>query len=193
MTWLQDANYVKTSGYNDDGRLTWPNALDWVSQLSYQGFDDWRLPTISPVNGTSFQYGLSYDGSTDQGYNNSSQRSELGYMFHVNLGNLSHFDTNGNIRSGSTGTDFGVTNAGLFINLENYLYWTSERYDRFLFDPVTWTFFANTGFQGPANMLDQFHVWAVRSGDVITTVPVPGAVWMFASGVLGFIGLRCKR
>ena len=45
ITWLQDANYAKTSGYDSDGRMTWDNAVAWANQLEYQGYKDWRLPT----------------------------------------------------------------------------------------------------------------------------------------------------
>lgn len=38
ITWLQDADLSRTS-------MTWADALSWASQLVYQGFDDWRLPT----------------------------------------------------------------------------------------------------------------------------------------------------
>src|SRR3972149_1606307 len=44
LTWLQDANYAMTSGYDSDGRMTWVAAMAWASGLSYGGYDDWRLP-----------------------------------------------------------------------------------------------------------------------------------------------------
>lgn len=45
VTWLQDANYAKTSGYDADGLLMWDMAMVWADGLVYQGYDDWRLPT----------------------------------------------------------------------------------------------------------------------------------------------------
>jgi hypothetical protein len=30
VTWLQDANYAKTSGYDADGKMTWVNAVAWA-------------------------------------------------------------------------------------------------------------------------------------------------------------------
>lgn len=45
VTWLQDANYAKTSGYDADGYFnSWQSAYDWVNQLVVGGLDDWRLP-----------------------------------------------------------------------------------------------------------------------------------------------------
>ena len=54
ITWLKDANYAQTSGYDADGRMNWSAANAWAAGLSY--FDsvrnvtwtDWRLPTVNP-------------------------------------------------------------------------------------------------------------------------------------------------
>lgn len=48
ITWLADANYAMTSGYDTDGLMTWSDAMDWTSGLIYGGYDDWRLPTHGP-------------------------------------------------------------------------------------------------------------------------------------------------
>ena len=47
ITFLQDANYAKTSNYDgadDDGRMQWIDAVEWAENLVYQGYYDWRLP-----------------------------------------------------------------------------------------------------------------------------------------------------
>lgn len=44
ITWLADADYALTSGYDDDGNMLWEDALLWANSLSYGGFTDWRLP-----------------------------------------------------------------------------------------------------------------------------------------------------
>lgn len=46
ITWLQGANYAKTSGYDADGRMNWSAANVWAEALSYGGYSDWRLPTV---------------------------------------------------------------------------------------------------------------------------------------------------
>ncbi|MCP3670651.1 MAG: DUF1566 domain-containing protein [Gammaproteobacteria bacterium] len=71
ITWLQDANYAQTSGYYADGRMTWADANTWAGQLSYGGYDDWRLASAgnAPVSGYNVTTG------------------ELGHMFYNNLGN----------------------------------------------------------------------------------------------------------
>ena len=52
VTWLQDANYAKTNGYDTDGVMTWVEANTWASNLIYFDsvrnvtYDDWRLPLV---------------------------------------------------------------------------------------------------------------------------------------------------
>jgi len=48
ITWLQDANYAKSSGHDSDGLMNWDQAVYWAGQLVYKGYDDWRLPTTDP-------------------------------------------------------------------------------------------------------------------------------------------------
>ena len=51
VTWLQDANYARTSGFDDDGLMSWYQAMEWVATLEYGGYDDWRLPRFdSPTS-----------------------------------------------------------------------------------------------------------------------------------------------
>ncbi len=61
ITWLQDANYAKTWGYDADGRMTWSQAMTWADQLVYAGYDDWRLPRTLPVNGSSYNNTSAYN------------------------------------------------------------------------------------------------------------------------------------
>ena len=44
MTWLADANYAKTSGYDADGLMDWQSAMDWAANLSY--YDSVRGLTV---------------------------------------------------------------------------------------------------------------------------------------------------
>ena len=91
VTWLQDANYAKTSGYDADGLMDWSAANVWATNLFYHDsvrgadWNDWRLARNGPV-GSDWNYAFSYDGSTDSGYNITSPKSELAYMYYANLG-----------------------------------------------------------------------------------------------------------
>ncbi len=64
-TWLQNANYTGNT-------LTWDNAVIWVDNLVYQGYDDWRLPftdtSCSGNNCTGSEMGhLFYNESVTSG------------------------------------------------------------------------------------------------------------------------------
>lgn len=91
VTWLQDANYAQSSGYDGDGLMTWDQAVTWVGNLTYGGYDDWRLPTFDPDNPDARV--------------NATLLHEMGYLNYVELGNST---------SGS-GTD--PMNQGPFANM----------------------------------------------------------------------------
>ncbi|PIQ12851.1 MAG: hypothetical protein COW07_02885 [Hydrogenophilales bacterium CG12_big_fil_rev_8_21_14_0_65_61_21] len=44
ITWLADANYAMTSGYDADGLMNWAAANAWAAGLVYGGYENWRLP-----------------------------------------------------------------------------------------------------------------------------------------------------
>jgi hypothetical protein len=201
VTWLQDANYAVTSGYvannlKDDGRFSFNNVLadgrmgrnaasTWVNQLDFRGYNDWRLPMMGPVNGTNFQLIVTRDGSTDRGWNITSPNAEMSHMFYVNLMNEGQFDTDGN-PTGCGGNC--LTNTGPFENLQSFLYWYGNDF------MVTQAIFdTQIGLQNAfRNPEEEFFTWAVRSGDV-TVVPVPSALWLFASGLFGLFSWKRKQ
>ena len=47
ITWLGDANWAKTSGFDPNGEITWDEARAWAGGLTIGGFSDWRLPITS--------------------------------------------------------------------------------------------------------------------------------------------------
>jgi len=47
ITWLGDASWAKTSGFDPDGEMTWDEARAWAGGLTIGGFSDWRLPITS--------------------------------------------------------------------------------------------------------------------------------------------------
>src|SRR3989344_3850600 len=63
ITWLANANYAGTA-------MTWANANTWASGLNINGVTGWRLPTVSPIDGTTADdFTLAYDGTEDRGLN----------------------------------------------------------------------------------------------------------------------------
>ena len=195
ITWLQDANYAKTqhtatngSQGAANGLMTWTAARTWAANLSYGGYNNWRLPSANLINGANPC--TAYNGSCDTGWN--IKRSELGHMFFNNLANLSSHDVNGFWQSGSgvmnRSFDDGGNGSNVSIsNLDNSIYWFDEEYapdtDR------AWTLFTSMGWQVDLGKSSTVLSWAVRDGDV-SPVPVPGAAWLLGTALLGLAGMK---
>lgn len=162
ITWLSDANYSMTSGYDDDGRMIWWEAEIWSNQLIYEGFDDWRLP------------------SGGECINLNCNDSEMSHLFYNELG----------ITAGSSILNSSDPDMSLFSNMQSYMYWSDYEY---WLDSRTASYFASLdGFQGDANKYDYKYALAVHDGD-IGAVPVPAAVWLFGSGLIGLIGFARRK
>lgn len=174
ITWLSDANYARTSGYDADGLMSWTGANAWAAGLSYGGYSDWRLPTALNQNGSEPCRMYFCD-------------SEMGYMFYNNMGGS----------AGSSilaGTNIG--NLALVTNLQSSDYWSGTAYAP---QPAHFAWHTNyndgafqdyrilhTGYQ-----YQEFYAWAVRDGDV-APVPEPETYAMMLAG-LGLLGLTARR
>ena len=184
ITWLQDANYAKTSGYDADGRMTWDQATTWAANLSYYDsvrgvtYDDWRLPTMidtgSPgcnwaTSGADCGYNVqTYDAGTDTVY------SEMAYMYYVNLGLDGSVDASGTYQptwgifgngtlNGTGSNSYGQNDVGLIDNLQANVYWSGLEYA-----PNTnnaWNFNTNNGNQNANDKNNDNYAWAVRPGE----------------------------
>ena len=182
ITWLQDANYAATqyaatSGAQGDadGAMTWSTAQAWAGGVDYLGYTNWRLPTIGPLNGTSYDLNSSNYGETDNSYNNI-QATELGHLFHESLGYLSKYF---NWKYGSNSSSvFGAS-------LQRDEYWSGSEtsgVEAMYFD-------MSDGQQSYDLKTREFYALLVSDGDVaMSPVPVPAAVWLFASGLMGMLG-----
>jgi hypothetical protein len=163
ITWLADADYAQTSSYDSDGKMDWASAVAWASQLSYCAYDDWRLPRTLPVNGTDYVNNLAYDGTADVGYNIVSPSSELAYMFAVNLGNRSYYDTSG----AGPQPGYGLTATGPFVNVHEYYYWSETELTNL--QDYSWGYSFIVGGQRMYYQPSEHYAWAVRDGDVQPT------------------------
>jgi len=189
LTWLADANYAQTSGYDadGDGRMTWQAANDWAAQLTVGGVSGWRLANTVDVGNDGATLINPYQG-IDYAYNITTH-SELSNMFYNVLGNTAYYDTSGTV-TGCTAPDYCLTNTGPFSNVQPYLYWSATEYA-----PNTnsaWKFGMDVGYQDSSSKTYSLNAWAVQSGDV-SAVPVPAAVWLFGSGLIGLVGFARRK
>ncbi len=192
ITWMRDADYARTSGYDDDGVMHWNEAMSWVAGLEYAGYDDWRLPAMRDTGPIGCQY--RYSGS-DCGYSvlttdGATVYSELASLWYDTLGNQPYYD-----EQGAPHTDRGLRHTGPFENLSlgavSYVYWTNLSYAP---NPAeAWRFHAYLGEQRQNDKnFNTFHAWAVRDGDV-SPAPLPAAAWLFGSVLLMGAGAGIGR
>ena len=198
VTWLQDANYAKTSGYAADGVMTWSQANTWANGLVYGGYSDWRLARNTPVNGTpsGWNYDYSTNGTTDVGHNITSTFSELSYMYYVNLGLKGEFSASGAYQPdhgvNGNGTYGGQKDIGLVKNLQSGVYWSGTAYAPSPADGAS-LFSTGNGLQDYNFQSFGLFAWAVRPGNVtVAAVPVPGSVALLAGG-LALLGVMTRR
>lgn len=172
ITWLQDANYAMTSGYDDDGLMTFNIAKSWANQLDYAGFTEWRLATVEQNDPTCGQDGIGYR----YGYNCSG--GEYGHLFYNELGGIA-------LQHITTSSDPDVS---LFTNIMDGNYWADTYMASVSFDQWYGTFNFDHGEQNTETVGTLNYAWAVHDGDIgASVVPVPTAIWLFGSGLVGLL------
>jgi len=187
ITWLKDWNYAKSTGYagaNAGGGMSWESAKTWAENLSIGGYSDWRLPKMTPVNGVSFEYAFSQNGTTDQGYANSGVgwglASEIGHLYYVTLGHSKYSPENYS----------GNMDNRPFQNMSGSpMYWISHENAP---DPSrAFRFWLGYGEQSSSVKTVQHYAVAVRDGDV-SAVPEPKAYALMIAG-LGLVASVTRR
>ncbi len=189
LTWLADANNIKTSGFpipypnapdgffiNAQGAANSVVVNDWLQTLNAGDVSGWRLPTLTNgpldcING---------NGHNECRGNVAPGTSELANLFTVTLGNPSG----------------QMTNTGPFQNVQSGPYWLGATYYAGGGEgTVVWDYNPATGLhdclvvQG-ANA--QAFAWAVRTGDMLSAVPEPSTISLAVLG-LAAIGWSRRR
>lgn len=196
ITWLADANYSETSGYDANGQMFWFDAIGWIDHLNttnLYGYNQWRLPDVVDVGNDGCN---NSNNGTDCGYNvlttdGTTVYSELASMWYDTLGNIPYVDTSGNANQ----PGWGPSNQGPFdpsIRADSiYSYWTGlGTHIEPGYIGTAWIFNTLFGYQSKTGERVDGFAWAVHPGD-ITAVPVPPAVWLLGSG-LAAIAVRRK-
>ncbi|MEO6278606.1 hypothetical protein [Roseateles sp.] len=191
ITWLADADYAKTSGYDADGLMQFTQAKAWAAQLTVGGISGWRLPKITDPT-LPCAPGWS---TANCGFNPQPGSSEIASMFFDTLGNIGSRDSVGGWRPGVSGVDFGMVNTGPFQNLQNERYWFGTPYQFDYYDDA-WHFDFRDGAQGFLIKEYDFHSWAVHDGDVgrpTATVPEPRGILLVLIGLAALAVGRARR
>lgn len=168
LTWLQDANHAKTSGYDSDGLMGWNEAVAWANNLTYGGYDDWRLPQLDIIS-TGFGFSLIFSEILLGPATNLS----TGICFQPTVPN------NSNQGIGC------VPGNPLFTNIDSVPFWYGNEDGN-----SAWASDVG-GFLYPIALYpksESFHTWAVRDGDV-TAVPEPGTLLLLALGLACMAGI----
>jgi hypothetical protein len=164
------SNYYDTPsyiGYHDvsGSDFSSDGSVSWFGAQAFTGY----LNSISYAGPK--QWALPSAGADPQyGYNQTG--GQFGQLFYNELG-------------GTAGN--AIPDTPYFTNEQAYAYWLGTEYAP---DPVgAWAFGTNVALQSYGYKYHQFYAWAVSPGNV-AAVPVPGAIWVFGSGLLALLGLK---
>ena len=154
VTWLSDANYARTSGYDGTGRMIWSSAVVWADPLEFAGYSDWRLPI------------------TDQCVQYNCTGSEMGHLFYVDFGGT----------SGTTVSALSSSNLALFSNIAAADYWTATPSTLCGLPCGILAFGFFSGVQTTDAPQFTAFAWAVRDGDVVN-VPEPSTILLLCFAI----------
>ncbi len=148
---------------------SWQNQVDWASGLGSNLTVNLYSGYTSDIDwGTDWRLPL----TQDQNNNLDDTGSEMGHLYYASLGK-------------PAGGPWG--NPSPFDNLQSYYYWSGTEYSP---DPDhAWLYLFNYGYQDTIWKDFTYYALAVRPGQV-SAVPIPGAVWLLGSGLIGLMGFR---
>ena len=166
ITWTANANI--------NGQAFWDDQMAWVAGLDIDGVTGWRLPSMD-VDGNNV-IDTCTSGQT------ACKDNEYGHLFYYGAGTV-------------YGGGITPTSPGTFINVMPELYWSGTANG---VNPANkrafW--FGGSGGQGWFNKDgSEFYAWAVRTGgsELVSGVPIPPALWLFGSGLLGLVGMAGRK
>ena len=198
VTWTSDANLLG-SLETQQGYSTVVNAIIAASPVIHDtpNFLDNRGSGIYNVSTNDFGSGGTVDWWGAQAFVN--------YLNHIDYGNSNQWalPTSNAVNGydGTAGNQLGqlfyselggtagnnIPVSSFFTNEQTYVYWSGTEDSAYPYH--AWYFNTIIGYQPSGNKDYQGYAWAVSPGQV-NAVPVPGAVWLFGTGLLGLLGLK---
>ena len=174
---------LKITWAQPDNARNWDAANTWASGLTLGGVSGWRLPYISVAEGAGPFTGTPVDCSTAS--ESACRDNELGYMYYHNLGGI----RNEEILINNDDPDLA-----LFSTLRSYGYWSGTEFESSvdLFLDNAWLLDFDGGRSFTNGKIVPYYSWAVHPGNV-GAVPVPAAIYLFGSGLLGLIGIARRK
>ena len=139
--------------------------VDWWAGQAFVNY----LDTQHYAGSSHWALPTTPDNDASADYNQTS--SQLGELFYSELG----------------GTAGSSIPSGPFSNVQSYAYWSGTEYAAY--PTYAWRLGTGDGVQDVRYKDAQWYAWAVSPGNV-AAVPVPGAVWLFGTGLLGLLGLK---
>ena len=182
IMWLADMRLADsqtfglTTGIGINGEMNWFTTNTWIAAmnahnggLGWLGFNDWQLPTTAVPDASCTPSGASQPAGTGTGCTGS----DMGHLYYTEFG-----------LSAGTNASTAAATAG-FSNLA-----TGEFYWSGTLDGVNgYDFSFGSGSQATLGRGFTLFVVPVRTN----TVPVPAALWLFGSGLLGLVGMARRK
>lgn len=159
ITWAKNADL--------NGRTNFATASTAAANLTIDGVDGWRLPSMD-VNNDTIVIDCMGTGVSET----NCRDNELAHLYYY---------------GGGTTLGSGITSAspGSFTNLQSGDdYWSTT--DSLNSPPAVWRFNFGTGVQNDSYLTSINYAWAVHNGNA-ALVPLPAALWLFGSGALGLV------
>lgn len=208
LTWTGDANLLGTM-MADEGHYNLVNAIIAASPVITDTPNNLDTPAVSgQYEITEFDFNDFYNSGTTTWW---GAKAFVNYLNSINYAGSNQWvlpsagvNPISQVGYNPTGTQFGQlfynemgANAGdlfpdtnNFINEQNSGYWLNSEYTQ---EPINgWRFETGGGAQSYGDKSARAYAWAVTSG-TITAVPVPAALWLFGTGLLGMLGFKRRK